>query len=391
MDAAEILAGSSDADAADTLAIPDELADDDAAQAGVTIADIFGDDADDVVVEPSHDPGHAVEASSGESDTQLWLPNLPPLPKGGRVHTLRLPKIISVALDAYEPATYSEAAELAALRAAGKTTAIDAMIRYRIKRDAAGRVVTDEFGVPVRESNAQIVEWSDGSLTLKVGKEVVALAPQRTGGEHTTLFARVTSHQPDAVASGSGTKRSRDETVLEAQSLVSHRLLVRGLDGSSLLADRSVIEARVLAGEKAGGAGGASRRAAASAAASAASVLVDEALFDPQAAAERRIKMSEESARMLDAHKRRSDQARGGGSSRVGSGAAGTGESGARDDYGDSSLAAIKRRAKKGGGRRGGGSGQRGRRDAALSSESSSSGSGSDGSSDESSSSSGDS
>ena len=34
--------------------------------------------------------------------------------------------------------------------------AIDAMIRYRFRRDAAGRVVTDELGVPQRESNTRV-------------------------------------------------------------------------------------------------------------------------------------------------------------------------------------------------------------------------------------------
>lgn len=57
---------------------------------------------------------------------------------------------------AYDPATYSEEAETAALRAADKAMAIDAMVRYRFRRDAAGRIVTDELGVPQRESNTRV-------------------------------------------------------------------------------------------------------------------------------------------------------------------------------------------------------------------------------------------
>ncbi len=130
-----------------------------------------------------------------------------------------------------------------------------------------------------------------------------------------------------------------------AQSLVSHRLQVRSLDGASLLADRSVIEARVQAGKAAGGAARAAAAAAAIAGGAAAvgAAMAEEALVDPQADADRRIRLGEEAARALESQRRRSDVASsrgsGGGGSR-GQGVAAT-EPG---EYGDS-LAAIKKRA----------------------------------------------
>ena len=69
------------------------------------------------------------------------------------------------------------------------------------------------------------MEWSDGSLTLHVGAEVLALVQQRTGTDHTThttLFAAAESAAMDpsaaaAAPSAAGHKRPRAETVLEAQ------------------------------------------------------------------------------------------------------------------------------------------------------------------------------
>lgn len=82
------------------------------------------------------------------------------------------------------------------------------------------------LGVALPRLTLQIVEWSDGSLTLHVGAEVLALVQQRTGTDHTThttLFAAAEAAAVDpsaaaaAAPSAAGHKRPRAETVLEAQ------------------------------------------------------------------------------------------------------------------------------------------------------------------------------
>lgn len=50
-------------------------------------------------------------------------------------------------------------------------SAID-MIRWRYKTDGSGSLVLDTQGRPVRESNARMVKWSDGSLQMVVGSTV---------------------------------------------------------------------------------------------------------------------------------------------------------------------------------------------------------------------------
>ncbi|KAF6023305.1 hypothetical protein EB796_018395 [Bugula neritina] len=44
--------------------------------------------------------------------------------------------------------------------------------RWRYVKDEAGNIKTDEFGEKMRESNAKMVKWSDGSLSLHLGSEI---------------------------------------------------------------------------------------------------------------------------------------------------------------------------------------------------------------------------
>ena len=39
---------------------------------------------------------------------------------------------------------------------------VENTIRWRTLKDADGNDLKDEFGKPVRESNARVVRWSDG-------------------------------------------------------------------------------------------------------------------------------------------------------------------------------------------------------------------------------------
>ena len=167
-------------------------------------------------------------SSSTSHAAALLLPRVPrpPFTLGSdakhHIDVLRLPKTISVSNRAYNPATYDEAAEDAGLAVGGRLGAREALLRFRFKRDAAGHLVKDAAGLPVRESNAQFVQWDDGSITLHVGREVFAAASAPAEGDRSTLFARVTA------TTG---KAARRETVLEAQGPIASRMLLRTLDG----------------------------------------------------------------------------------------------------------------------------------------------------------------
>lgn len=96
---------------------------------------------------------------------------------------LRLPAAFGIQTKPYDKSTFSEEAELQELAEKKRLTRSEALIRWRWKRDSDGNIVLfilydhskirDARGKPIRESNARIVKWSDGTYQLLVGEDNV--------------------------------------------------------------------------------------------------------------------------------------------------------------------------------------------------------------------------
>jgi RNA polymerase-associated protein LEO1 len=71
------------------------------------------------------------------------------------------------------------------------------IVRWRYKMDANNRPMMNADGTPVAESNARVVQWSDGSLQLLIGNEALDLKKEDMTASHSFLFAQsqVLSHQ----------------------------------------------------------------------------------------------------------------------------------------------------------------------------------------------------
>lgn len=52
------------------------------------------------------------------------------------------------------------------------------------------REYMDDMGVMVKESNARLVKWSDGSMSLHLGNEIFDVYKQPLQGDHNHLFIR---------------------------------------------------------------------------------------------------------------------------------------------------------------------------------------------------------
>ncbi|CAF5174805.1 unnamed protein product, partial [Rotaria sp. Silwood1] len=52
------------------------------------------------------------------------------------------------------------------------------------------RYNTNENGETIRESNTRLVRWSDGSLSLHVGKEIFDVSKANIQSDHNHLFVR---------------------------------------------------------------------------------------------------------------------------------------------------------------------------------------------------------
>lgn len=134
-------------------------------------AELFGSDESDA----EGGSGNIVGAPSAPSAPPLHyeLPFLPRPEVGSELYTMRLPNILSIEPRAFDPLTFEDADEDAD-KIMGKT---DNVIRWRETEEG------------VRQSNARMVTWSDGSMTLHVGGEVLTAAPQKVEGGN-QLFTR---------------------------------------------------------------------------------------------------------------------------------------------------------------------------------------------------------
>lgn len=132
-----------------------------------------------------------------------------------RVSTLRLPKLVGV-----DSQLYTNDTEL-------PSDAPPACIRWR-KADTGSA-----YGLT---SNARVVEWADGSLTLHIGDEVFVLRTQKGGSDEMYIYNRTVSTPPSAGSAGPSTNALERESCLVGDAVVENRLLVRAADGSVLTA-----------------------------------------------------------------------------------------------------------------------------------------------------------
>jgi hypothetical protein len=79
---------------------------------------------------------------------------------------VRTPNFLKIQTTEYDQSLYEADSERKFLD--GST----AVVRWRLKRDERGEVVADADGKPVKESNARVLRWADGSVQLVVGDAV---------------------------------------------------------------------------------------------------------------------------------------------------------------------------------------------------------------------------
>lgn len=91
-------------------------------------------------------------------------------PKDTTLHITKLPNLVGIQPEPFDVDTYSP--ELEEKEYNGY---VHNMIRWRYKKDANGNYLRDGAGKLLRESNARLVTWDDGSITMHLGNEVLAV------------------------------------------------------------------------------------------------------------------------------------------------------------------------------------------------------------------------
>ncbi|KAF1540935.1 RNA polymerase-associated protein LEO1, partial [Eudyptes chrysocome] len=105
---------------------------------------------------------------------------------GNDLYFVKLPNFLSVEPRPFDPQYYEDEFEdEEMLDEEGRTRLklkVENTIRWRMRRD--------EEGTEIRESNARIVKWSDGSMSLHLGNEVFDVYKAPLQGDHNHLFIR---------------------------------------------------------------------------------------------------------------------------------------------------------------------------------------------------------
>ncbi|XP_035216363.1 RNA polymerase-associated protein LEO1-like [Stegodyphus dumicola] len=106
---------------------------------------------------------------------------------GKEVHFIKLPNFLSVDTRPYDPQWYEdEIDEDEVLDEEGR-----ARLKLKVENTIRWRKVYDDDGNEVKESNARIIKWSDGSLSLHLGSEIFDVYRQTLmPGDHNHIFIR---------------------------------------------------------------------------------------------------------------------------------------------------------------------------------------------------------
>ncbi|KAL4430964.1 hypothetical protein ABPG75_006220 [Micractinium tetrahymenae] len=143
----------------------------------------LGDDEDEPPEEPYRSRSPSPAAPRGPPITVATEPY--DVPPQDQLRLVKLPNILGVEPRPFDPESFDAGAEVE----------IDARglkrVRLRDLNCIRWRWGVDEEGNSVRESNARFVRWSDGSLQLLVGDEVLDVKEIDTTNEHTFMYVRL--------------------------------------------------------------------------------------------------------------------------------------------------------------------------------------------------------
>ncbi|XP_004639047.1 RNA polymerase-associated protein LEO1 isoform X1 [Octodon degus] len=105
---------------------------------------------------------------------------------GNDLYFVKLPNFLSVEPRPFDPQYYEDEFEdEEMLDEEGRTR-----LKLKVENTIRWRTRRDEEGNEIKESNARIVKWSDGSMSLHLGNEVFDVYKAPLQGDHNHLFIR---------------------------------------------------------------------------------------------------------------------------------------------------------------------------------------------------------
>ncbi|KAI5079389.1 hypothetical protein GOP47_0004868 [Adiantum capillus-veneris] len=152
---------------------------------------------------------------------QIYLPSCPPPGTAEKMHIVRVSNIMGIESKPFDPKTYIEEEEQFITDETGHKQ------RLRLEDNIARwRKVRDREGNSKYESNARFVKWSDGSMQLLIGNEVLDISIQKANQDQGHLFVR----HDKGVLQSQGRLLQKMKFMPSSLSSKSHRLLTALVD-----------------------------------------------------------------------------------------------------------------------------------------------------------------
>jgi len=107
---------------------------------------------------------------------------------GNDMHFVKLPNFLSVESRPFDPDNYEDEMDEDSLQQQDEEGRN--RTKLKVENTIRWRMVQDEDGNPVRQSNARIVKWSDGSMSLHLGNEIFDVHKQPLQSDYNHLFIR---------------------------------------------------------------------------------------------------------------------------------------------------------------------------------------------------------
>ncbi|PCH37556.1 Leo1-domain-containing protein [Wolfiporia cocos MD-104 SS10] len=147
------------------------------------------------------------------------IPNIPvPRSSDGNYWVIRMPNFVKVDSKPFHPDTYiGPEQEDEELQQAENIREKSMSIKLKVENTVRWRWVKDEHGQDKRQSNSRIVRWSDGTLSLQLGKELFDITQtiDRSGAVPRQAFGPSSSQTPTPTPSAPA--KSQGLTYLVAQ------------------------------------------------------------------------------------------------------------------------------------------------------------------------------
>eukprot|EP00250_Pteridium_aquilinum_P009861 c18986_g1_i1 orf=677-2545(-) len=152
---------------------------------------------------------------------QIDVPSCPPPGLADKMHIVRVSNIMGIESKPFDPKTYVEVEEHFITDETGHKQRLrleDNVARWRKVRDRDGNVKI--------ESNARFVKWSDGSMQLLIGNEVLDISIQKAQQDQGHLFVR----HSKGILQSQGRLLQKMKFMPSSLSSKSHRLLTALVD-----------------------------------------------------------------------------------------------------------------------------------------------------------------